>query len=282
MLEGMPEGSLACMENWRLIIDEPLTGAMNMAVDEAIMMAVQRGLVPPTVRFYRWSPPAVTLGYFQNLDKEVDLGACRESGIDVVRRLTGGRAVLHHRELTYSLVGPEDNSRVKGTILQSYLSISRGLLKGLQGLGVRAQLAEGKKPGESMSAACFDAPSWYEMVVEGRKLVGSAQTRRYGCLLQHGSVPVHSDADLLFSVLNFSNEKVRQRAKSHFRAKAVSLHDILGYDPDFETICESFINGFETELGIRLSQERLSGEEAGWARELCEKKYGTVGWNSRR
>ncbi|MCL4441628.1 MAG: octanoyltransferase, partial [Firmicutes bacterium] len=137
-----------------------------MAVDEAIMLAVAGGQVPPTIRFYRWSPPAISLGYFQSLEKEVDIVACEKAGVDVVRRLTGGRAVLHQDELTYSLVAPENNEKVAGSILESYLSISRGLVRGLNALGVEAELAEGKKHAEFGSAACFDAPSWYEMAVE--------------------------------------------------------------------------------------------------------------------
>lgn len=269
-------------DNWRLIINEPFTGAMNMALDEAIMKAVADGQAPPTVRFYRWNPPAVSLGYFQSLAKEVDLEACRANNVDVVRRLTGGRAVLHYHELTYSLVAPEHNPKVAGSILQSYLSISRGLLAGLLNLGVKAELAEGKKLNTFNSAACFDAPSWYEMVVEGKKLIGSAQTRRNGCILQHGSVLVRLNADLLFSVLNFKDDKVRDRAKGLFMLKATSLADVLGYSPDFEVLCGSFKTGFASELGINLIEEQLSKDEIGWARELSVNKYETEQWNCRK
>lgn len=270
------------MVKWRLISSGPLTGALNMALDEAIMMSVGRGLAPPTIRFYHWSPPAVTLGYFQSLEKEIDLPACQKAGIDVVRRLTGGRAVLHHRELTYSLVAPEGDPKVAGSVLQSYLSISRGLLEGLAGLGVKAELTEGTKSREFNSAACFDTPSWYELVVGGKKLVGSAQTRRNGCLLQHGSIPVQTDVDLLFSILRFPSEEVRARAKAFFAAKATSLEDSLGYVPDFAKLGESFQRGFEAGLGITLQEQRLLPEEIAWADELRVGKYGADEWNGRK
>ncbi len=265
-----------------MVITEPLSGPMNMAVDEAIMLAVAGGQVPPTIRFYRWSPPAISLGYFQSLEKEVDIVACEKAGVDVVRRLTGGRAVLHQDELTYSLVAPENNEKVAGSILESYLSISRGLVRGLNALGVEAELAEGKKHAEFGSAACFDAPSWYEMAVDGKKLVGSAQTRRNRCILQHGSLLVRVDADLLFSILNFSNEKVRERGKAVFLTKATYLEEILGYSPSFALLCDGLKKGFESAMEINLSEQRLSAEELAAARELSIKKYGTREWNGHR
>ncbi len=270
------------MENWRLIIDEPFTGAMNMAFDEAIMNAVMQGLAPPTIRFYRWSPPAISLGYFQKLEKEIDLEICRANGIDVVRRLTGGRAVLHQYELTYSLIAPETNQKIAGSVLQSYLAVSRGLVKGLAALGVQAELSEGKKHSDFNSAACFDAPSWYEMVVGGRKLVGSAQTRRGGCILQHGSVPTRMDADLLFTVLKFKSQKLRERARTFFLTKATSLSEILGYSPEFSKLCECFKIGFETELEINLTEAGPLAEEAAMAEELAACKYAADDWNGRR
>lgn len=270
------------MVKWRLINSGIMTGAMNMAVDEAVMLAVSRGLVPPTIRFYQWSPPAISLGYFQSLEKEIDLPACQRAGIDVVRRLTGGRSVLHHREFTYSLAAPEGDPKVAGSVLQSYLSISSGLLKGLAGLGVQAELTARTKSQEVNSAACFDAPSWYELVVQGKKLVGSAQTRRNGCLLQHGSVPVQADPDLLFSILRFPNEEVRARAKAFFLPKATCLEAALGYVPDFAGICTCFKHGFELGLEIKLDEQQLSVEEVTWAMELSSSKYSVAEWNGRR
>jgi len=270
------------MDKWRLIVSEPLPGAMNMALDEAVMMAVSCGMAHPTIRFYQWSTPCVTLGYFQSLEKEIDLSACQKAGVDVVRRLTGGRAVLHYREFTYSLAAPVDNPKIAGSVLQSYLSISRGLLEGLVDLGVQAQLTEGPKASEHNSAACFDAPSWYELAVQGRKLAGSAQTRRHGCLLQHGSIPVGNNTDLLFSILRFPNEEVRARAKVFFAAKATCLEAVLGYRPDFARLRRSFKRGFATGLGVTLQEEGFVPEEIAWAEELKANKYSSNHWNRRK
>ncbi|PKM79722.1 MAG: octanoyltransferase [Firmicutes bacterium HGW-Firmicutes-14] len=267
------------METWRLVISGPADGAANMAVDEAIMNAVRQGIAPPTIRLYQWSPPAVSLGYFQSLEKEIDLAACKEAGVDVVRRLTGGRAVLHQSELTYSVTAPEENSKIRGSVLQSYLAISRGLVKGLSLLGVEAELSEGKKRSGFNSAACFDAPSWYEMVVNGKKLVGSAQTRRNRCLLQHGSMLTDIDADLLFSVLKFANEKLRDRAKAYFLAKATCLSQIVGYSPDTPALCSSLKKGFEEALEVNLVEQGLMDEELEWFSEL-KQKYGSPEWTA--
>ncbi|MHB8172232.1 MAG: lipoate--protein ligase family protein [Thermincolia bacterium] len=270
------------MDKWRLVVSEPLSGAMNMALDEAVMLAVSRGLAPPTIRFYQWSPAAVTLGYFQSLAKEIDQQACQQAGIDIVRRLTGGRAVLHHQEFTYSLVTPEGHPKVAGPVLQSYLFISRGLLEGLTRLGVKAELTAGTRCQEHNSAACFDAPSWYELGVEGKKLAGSAQTRRHGCFLQHGSIPVQNNPDSLFSILRFPSEEVRARAKAFFMAKTTSLDDILGYRPDFAKVSEGFAQGLAAGLGITLEEQRLLPEEIAWAEDLCLSKYCTNEWNGRK
>lgn len=270
------------MDEWRLVINEPMDGAMNMAVDEAVLTSVSRGLAPPTIRFYRWSPPAVSLGYFQSLQKELDLAACRKADVDVVRRLTGGRAVLHQYELTYSIVVPEDNAKVAGSILEAYLAISGGLVEGLAELGITAELAAGTKPGAVASAVCFEAPSMYELVVGGKKLVGSAQTRRSGCLLQHGSILIELDPDLLFSIFNYDTEESRNQAKKLFLAKATCIKDILGYTPDPARLIACFTNGFSRGLGIRLREQQLAAAELTLARELSSGKYQTEAWNGRK
>ena len=272
------------MSKWRLIINEPFSGALNMAVDEAIMKSVNRKLVPPTIRLYRWSAPTITLGYFQSLKKEIDLEACHKNKIEVVRRLTGGRAVLHHRELTYSVIAPENHPKVAGSVLNSYLSISQGLLEGLKELGIQAELKEGKKGGKQKdhSAACFDAPSWYELLVGGKKLLGSAQCRKEGSILQHGSLPVELEADLLFSALAFPNEKLRAGAKTNLLNKATCLQQELSYQPEFEELSAGFSKGFERGLGINLIAESLTPAELTWAEELCQRKYSRQEWNAKK
>lgn len=297
------EGLEQAGDNWRLVITEPATGAWNMAMDEAIMTSINQGQTPPTIRFYQWSTPTISLGYFQSLAKELDLQACQRTGVDVVRRLTGGRAVLHNQEFTYSLIAPENQQEVAGYVLQSYLRISKGLLLGLANLGVEAEITPGTEliapggalitPGDAptaasrpkeavSSAACFDAPSRYELVVGGKKLVGSAQTRRKGCLLQHGSIPLQLDADLLFSVLNYASEELRARAKAYLLSKATDLEQVLAYQPEFSQLCTGFQQGLAAGLGINLVRQKLLPEELKLAEHLAVNKYNTLLWNGRK
>ncbi len=271
------------MQNkWRFIETEPLDAFTNMAVDEAILHSVAAGKSPPTIRFYRWQPPAISIGYFQKLQKQINEAACKKHGVDVVRRLTGGRAVLHQHELTYSVIAPETHPKVAGTILQSYLTISKGLLAGLANLGVKAQMVEGGVESRHETAACFDAPSWYELVVNNKKLVGSAQTRKMGVLLQHGSVPVETDSQLLFALLNFSGDKVRAAACERFSQKATCLAEAMGRKPFFHEITAAFRAGFAKGLEIELVDGELSEAEKEMAMQLAKEKYATREWNYKR
>ncbi len=188
---------------WRLINTGVSDGAANMAVDEAIMRSVAEGMSLPTLRFYGWEPPCVSVGYSQSVRKEVDLDRCRERGYTWVRRPTGGLAILHIDELTYSVVAPRGEARVAGDIITSYRRLSLGLVEGLRTLHggvVQADLMEADG-GLEKSAACFDVPSHYEVTAYGRKLVGSAQVRRNGVVLQHGALPLEGDVARLVDVL---------------------------------------------------------------------------------
>src|SRR2546425_560792 len=172
---------------WRLLVEAPAGGAWNMAVDEVLLDGVAGGATPPTLRFYQWTPPCLSLGYFQPIDV-VDFDACRALRVEVVRRATGGRAILHDRELTYSVALPLSVLRHDGGVLLSYYRLSLALQDGLWRLGVPATLApESAASGPSVHGpVCFDRPSAHEILLKGRKLAGSAQMRRGGGLLQHG------------------------------------------------------------------------------------------------
>ena len=152
---------------WRLLSDGPASAAWNMAVDEAIMTMVGRKESPPTLRIYGWDPPALSLGYFQRA-AEVDLTACRSRGVDVVRRPTGGRAILHDQEVTYSLSLPEDLPWLPRGVTEAYRLIAGGLVRGLKILGVPVEMAPAGRRGAGKTAACFDAPCSYEIVARGR------------------------------------------------------------------------------------------------------------------
>jgi len=280
---------------WRLIKDSNHTGFMNMAVDEAIMIAHREGLVPPTIRFYQWSPPAVSLGYFQDLKKEIDVDACQHLGIDIVRRSTGGKAVLHDKELTYSFIIRENHSLVNDSILETYKKISGGIIRGLSYLGIIAELVPLReklksdslhKRGKSeirhsdFKSICFSIPSQYEVQVEGKKIVGSAQVRKSEIVLQHGSLLIELEKDKLFSVFNFPSAQIREKLKTRF--KATSLEEILKRKINFSELSEILPRGFEEEFGVKLTEGKLTEEEEKISKELLENKYSTYEWNYER
>ena len=280
---------------WRLIKDSYYTGFMNMAIDEAIMIAHREGLVPPTIRFYQWSPAAVSLGYFQDLQKEIDVDVCKNLGIDVVRRPTGGKAVLHDKELTYSFVIRESHPLVNDSILETYKKISGGMIRGLSCLGITAELvplreklksassgneAKPKISHSDIKSICFSVPSQYEVQVEGKKIIGSAQVRKKEIVLQHGSLLIELEKDKLFSVFNFPSAQIRERLKTRF--KATSLEEILKKKINFSELSEILPQGFEEEFGVKLTEGKLTEQEEKISKDLLENKYSTHEWNYER
>ena len=280
---------------WRLIKDSYHTGFINMAIDEAIMIAHREGLVPPTIRFYQWSPPAVSLGYFQDLKKEIDVDVCQDMRIDIVRRPTGGKAVLHDKELTYSFIIKENHPLVNDSILDTYKKISGGMIRGLSYLGIKAELVplreklksnpllKGEKSEirhSDFKSICFSVPSQYEVKVEGKKIVGSAQVRKREIVLQHGSLLIELEKDKLFSVFNFPSVQIRERLKTRFNA--TSLEEILKKKIKFSELSEILPRGFEEEFGVRLVEGKLTEQEEIISKELLENKYSTYEWNYER
>ncbi|GFR38763.1 octanoyltransferase LipM [Insulibacter thermoxylanivorax] len=280
------------MQTWRFIKSGAMDPAWNMAIDEAIMNAVSEEKAPPTLRFYGWQPPTLSIGYFQKAADEIDLEKVEARGIGFVRRPTGGRAVLHDQELTYSMILSESYPDIPKSVTESYRILSNGLLHGFRRLGLQADMvnladeAEKAKYASAGSAACFDSPSWYELVVEGRKVAGSAQMRQRGVILQHGAILLDMDVDLLFDLLYYPNERLRERLKKSFREKAVAINDIkraLGQPP--VTLAETeaaFEQGIPEGLGIKLELGDLSDWEQAEAKRLVEEKYGNREWNLRR
>jgi lipoate-protein ligase A len=195
------------MPTWKLLDTGANTGAYNMALDEELLARAQAGESAPVLRLYTWDPPAVSLGRFQERETAVNEEACRKLGFDIVRRVTGGRAVLHSRELTYSVISRTDNPLFPQDIPGTYKVIAAALVAGLRHLAVPAEMVsrEGRhaqlvqrKP---KAASCFSSPSWYEIVVNNRKIIGSAQRRVSGAFLQHGSILIDYDAALERSVI---------------------------------------------------------------------------------
>jgi lipoate-protein ligase A len=266
---------------WRLIRHGPATGAVNMAVDEAIARASAEGLTPPTLRFYAWEPPCVSLGRHQPL-AAVDVSRCAELGYDIVRRPTGGRAILHTDELTYSLAAAQGHPLMGGLVLDVYLRLAAGLVEGMRKLGVAAEPAPGtSRPGSDVSAACFEVPSAYEIMAGGKKLLGSAQSRRAGYVLQHGSLPLRGDLARLIECLVLSSEAERNSLMGSLTEHATTLENAAGRPVLFEEACDAITAGFEFALEIELVQDDLTKAERSWASDLARDKYGDPNWTER-
>ncbi len=282
------EGGTMAKEVWRFIDSGYCPPAFNMALDEALLDWHSEGKIPPTIRFYGWNPPTLSIGYFQKVEKEIDLDAVKRHGLGFVRRPTGGRGVLHDKELTYSVIVSESHPAMPKTVTEAYRVISQGILEGFRFLGLDAYFAVPKTEEEKAdlrsprSAVCFDAPSWYELVVEGRKIAGSAQTRQKGVILQHGSILLDLDEDLLFSLFKYPNERVKERLQRDFKKKAVAINELTSRTVTIEEAKEAFYKGFEKGLNIVLEPYTLTAEELAYVEELARTKYESDEWNFKR
>lgn len=279
-------------KKWRFISSGAHDPAYNMAADEAILIAHSEGKSPPTVRFYGWSPATLSIGYFQKAMEEIDFEQLKAEGLGFVRRPTGGRAVLHDKELTYSLIVSENYPGIPRSVTEAYRVLSEGLLLGFRKLGLNAQMVqlesdEDKTKYASMgSAACFDSPSWYELVVEGRKIAGSAQTRQKQVVLQHGSILLDMDTDQLFRVLKFKNERIQERLKQQFIHKAVAINDLCRQlerpTVQIKEAEQAFRSGMAEGLNVELMEGGLTDYEHSLVMQLMEEKYANESWNLRR
>jgi lipoate-protein ligase A len=232
---------------WELIVDPPATGAENMARDRELLDQLVRGDRPATLRFYGWNPACISLGLGQR-EETLDMDAVRAAGLDVVRRPTGGQALLHDREVTYSVVASQQDPVVGGTLMQSYHAISEALLLGLRGLGVSGKGAPCEpRPASGLTAICFASASAEEVLVGGRKLIASAQWRSRGAFLQHGSLLLQDrQGDL--------PDLMRDAAARDAKPLSVSLDQLLAEVPPVPQLVDLLSRGFEEALGIRLTR----------------------------
>jgi lipoate-protein ligase A len=258
---------------WRLLPWRVLSAGENMAVDEAVFRLYGRERVPPTLRFFGWQPPAVSLGYFQKTAREIDPEACRREGIDIVRRPTGGKAVLHEHELTYSLVAGINHPLFTGDILETYRVISACIVEALKRIGLSPEMVcDGRSAaGTLLEAYCFAAPSKYEILVGGRKICGSAQMRGGGTFLQHGSLLIDVDPSRAASVMRVSAAAIS--------GTTTTLREQLGRRIEAEDLAPILREAFEDTLGIALVEGNLTTAEEALRKELLERKYGTDRWN---
>jgi len=270
------------IKTWRVIDHPPAKGAWNMAVDEAILESVYEGDSPPTLRLYAWEPACLSLGHAQPYS-EVDLEALAENGWDVVRRPTGGRAILHVDELTYAVIASEDEPRVKGGVLESYLRLSEALLESLKILGLSPQAEEKRqtdKKGEP-NPVCFEVPSNYEITVNGKKLIGSAQARRKAGILQHGTLPLYGDLTRIIKALSFPNNEAETKAKLRLLAHATTVEKELGFPISWDQANQAFKQAFQDTLNLVLEPSELTSKEKERAEELLRTKYGHPSWTER-
>lgn len=268
--------------DWRLIRSAASSGAANMAEDEALLEAVVAGRSRPVLRLYRWQPATVSLGYGQRGPGVVNLAACRQLGIDVVRRCTGGRAVLHAQEMTYAVVSRERTAVFPGGILDNYQVIARVLQQTLAELGLAVDLARERSRGltgdGAERSACFTAPGQFELLYQGHKLAGCAQKRLGDCFLQHGSVPLVIDPVQLFMALNTRPEVSPADGAERLRKHVGWLNRWLDPSVTIEQLEEAFIRQFARLLKIDFYPDRLTASEHQRAAQLRDQRYANPAW----
>jgi lipoate-protein ligase A len=283
------------MKSWRLIYTGAHDAFFNMALDEALLLSCQREASAPVLRLYQWNPPAVSVGYLQSIDKTVDLKECRKRGIDVVRRITGGRAVLHEDEITYSVCASCDYFSLLGeNTNRTYQRISMALLEGLRFMGIEGEWVRpspvSRVPASDLisSKPCFLSNSRYEITVAGRKLIGSAQ-RRFSSrsepdgkdsFIQHGSIPTGDGRFHLADLMpgGGSMETIRRSLKE----KSTSMVQELSRKVPTEEIIFALKSGFEKSFGCQMEDSQVFKSELNRVQNLVEEKYLSQKWNLRR
>ncbi|MHB9151189.1 MAG: lipoate--protein ligase family protein [Spirochaetales bacterium] len=237
----------------------------NMGLDEAVLDSVASGASLPTLRFYGWKPRAISLGYFQGIRDEIDIEACHGHGVDIVRRITGGGAVFHDAELTYSIVIPEGHPLAPLSILDSYGLLCAGIIEGLKELGIKSEFSPIN-----------------DIVSGGKKISGNAQTRKKGCLLQHGTVLIKVDVDEMFALLKVPKEKALGKMIADVKERVTSLSDILRSEIAFEDVAAAMEKGFARALDLDGLEDSPTQAETAKAKELAETKFSTKEWIFKR
>jgi len=249
----------------RFLDTGPNPAAFNMAFDETVLEGIARGDTQPTLRLYSWKPAAISVGYFQGLREEIDLAACERLGVDAVRRATGGGAVLHDAEVTYSLVVPEGHELAPPDILESYRLICAGIVEGLALLGVEAAFAPIN-----------------DIVAGGKKVSGNAQTRKKGVLLQHGTLLLDVDVEKMFTLLLVPQEKLKGRLIADVKQRVTGLRGLLGREVGYREAAGALASGFSSAWGADLVQAEPEAAEVEGAHRLAEAKYATEAWKFKR
>ncbi|HLH62340.1 MAG TPA: biotin/lipoate A/B protein ligase family protein [Ktedonobacteraceae bacterium] len=262
-------------ESYRFLNTGIQHAAMNMAIDEAVLMHHLAGEAPPTLRVFRWSQPSISLGRFQSIEREILRDVCEQQEVALVRRPTGGRAVYHCDEFTYSIVIGKRFGVPPG-VVAAYAYLAQGLLAALNLLGVRAELSD-ERVSKHPSAACFASSTQADLTSGGFKLVGSAQVWRDDALLQQGSLPLDDRSAEFFAMLRFPDEDARQEALAQYREKTTPLHTFVP-GASWNDVAHAFRSGFGEALRVEFVPGELSAPEWEMAQQLVEEKYSKLEW----
>jgi len=274
---GIPQRSAF----WNVIVHPALPGALNLAVDQALLDSLSSTDSPAAtyLRFYQWDRPTLSLGFSQKAERVVDFDFCKSHGIAIVRRATGGKAVLHDRELTYAVVSNDPTFFPLGDIPPTYKKIATALRSGFRYLDLETDLADAPPPERAsmkprFAAACYAVTNHYELSFQGRKLVGSAQRRTQNAFLQHGSIPIQFDERLLLGALG-------PGSVSTLESQVTDLASCLGFSPSAERVIEALLEGFRDVFQASLRRAELSRELLAEATVLGQTKYGALDWKER-
>ena len=270
------------MKTWRLINSGEQDGAWNMALDEALLHSVDRGESSPILRLYRWQPATVTLGYFQQGSDVVNLDSCSEFGYSVVRRITGGRAVLHDQEVTYAVISPEQNETFPGGVAQNYHVIAEVLQATFNEFGLQTKISSGRKERALTDgvqrSSCFTAPALSELVLNGQKMTGSAQKRLSTAFLQHGSIPIIIDPEQLYLALNTGDKTDLKRRVARLADRFGWMNRWLDQPVSIDEVEQCLIRQFAKIVSVNFLVDEPTEAETADAKRLLKAKYANPEW----
>ncbi|WP_167260861.1 lipoate--protein ligase family protein [Alkalibacillus almallahensis] len=270
-------------EEWFVIEHGLLDADVNMAVDECLLNWQKEGKMKPTLRFYGWTEPSLSVGQFQSVEQSIDFESVEAYHCQFVRRLTGGSAVLHDDELTYSIVLPEDHQMISSSIKDAYYTLSQGLVKGFEQLGIRVEHATpSEQSASNRSDVCFERPAYYELLAQEKKLSGNAQIRKDGVLLQHGSIPLTLDTTMLFDLFRFPNEEFKNHRRQLFKEKATTINQLNHDEFNYDDVKNALKKGFDEAFDVKLVPYELTKEQWDEVYQLVKFKYGNDNWNFKR
>jgi len=269
------------MQVWRLIDTGADTPEFNMALDEVLSLSCRERSAPPTLRFYQWALPSISIGYFQKAHEVLDLSRCKNKGIGIVRRLTGGGAVYHHHEITYSLSGASGTLLYGKNLKQTFFHIAHGFKNGFEKMGIPVTLWGEAPPNRLRSPLCFASSSWYEMTTHGKKIMGSAQRRWRNGFLQQGSILIKDDPEIVLPFFNFSSDKEKSKNLTIYNKNTMPLERFFNTIPPLDDLKNWIIKGFEEEFSIRFLKDAIQPYERTRVQKFIKERYGNERWTYR-